>query len=220
MRKTIMAGALAAAFSLAFTAAPAGASNAIVSFTGGFQLSAFDTDETIGWVFTTDSALTVTALGWWTTDRGRTFADHRVSIWNDSGMLLGAVDIAAGPANDGVWRFVDVAPIALLAGGTYFIGGRDLFDDGDDYITSVDTLVLAPGLTFLGSAVSNSGAGFAFPGNIDFITTGGRFGPNFRFETAGGGVIPEPATWAMLIAGFGLVGSAMRRRNGRIAVSA
>ncbi|MFQ3665378.1 MAG: DUF4394 domain-containing protein [Sphingomonadaceae bacterium] len=30
---------------------------------------------------------------------------------------------------------------------------------------------------------------------------------------ATGGVIPEPATWAMLIAGFGLVGGAMRRRR-------
>jgi hypothetical protein len=29
----------------------------------------------------------------------------------------------------------------------------------------------------------------------------------------GGGVIPEPATWAMMIAGFGLVGGALRRRR-------
>ncbi|MFN7174641.1 MAG: PEPxxWA-CTERM sorting domain-containing protein, partial [Thermaurantiacus tibetensis] len=28
-----------------------------------------------------------------------------------------------------------------------------------------------------------------------------------------GGVIPEPATWAMLIAGFGLVGGMARRRR-------
>jgi hypothetical protein len=28
-----------------------------------------------------------------------------------------------------------------------------------------------------------------------------------------GGVIPEPATWAMMIAGFGLVGGALRRRR-------
>lgn len=33
------------------------------------------------------------------------------------------------------------------------------------------------------------------------------------------GGIPEPTTWAMLIAGFGLVGSAMRRRKDRIRVT-
>lgn len=31
------------------------------------------------------------------------------------------------------------------------------------------------------------------------------------------GVVPEPASWAMMIAGFGLVGGAMRRRVARIA---
>lgn len=29
----------------------------------------------------------------------------------------------------------------------------------------------------------------------------------------GGGVVPEPATWAMMITGFGMVGAAMRRRR-------
>lgn len=33
-------------------------------------------------------------------------------------------------------------------------------------------------------------------------------------------VVPEPATWAMMIAGFGLVGAAMRRRTGVARVTA
>jgi hypothetical protein len=33
------------------------------------------------------------------------------------------------------------------------------------------------------------------------------------------GAVPEPATWAMMIAGFGLAGMAMRRWNGRIALA-
>ena len=37
-------------------------------------------------------------------------------------------------------------------------------------------------------------------------------------EAGGGGVIPEPGTWAMLIAGFGLVGTGLRRRQ--VAVTA
>jgi len=38
----------------------------------------------------------------------------------------------------------------------------------------------------------------------------------FRSATVTGAV-PEPATWAMMIAGFGLVGGAMRRRSTKVA---
>lgn len=46
----------------------------------------------------------------------------------------------------------------------------------------------------------------------------GPFGPDrlaisiYGFAGRGGGAIPEPATWAILILGFGLVGAVLRRR--------
>lgn len=43
----------------------------------------------------------------------------------------------------------------------------------------------------------------------------------FKFSnlTVGSSAVPEPATWAMMILGFGMIGSAMRRRQVRTAVS-
>ena len=50
---------------------------------------------------------------------------------------------------------------------------------------------------------------------IDVLTGGYAVFDNIRItaDDTGGGVVPEPATWAMLIAGFGLVGAARRRQR-------
>ena len=52
------------------------------------------------------------------------------------------------------------------------------------------------------------------------LTPGGRFslldgqGNDFWFGADSfGAAVPEPATWAMMIVGFGLAGSAIRRRE-------
>jgi hypothetical protein len=41
----------------------------------------------------------------------------------------------------------------------------------------------------------------------------------FSHETTTVSAVPEPATWAMMITGFGLAGAAMRRRRGALAVA-
>lgn len=64
----------------------------------------------------------------------------------------------------------------------------------------------AAGINFNGIAKS-----IDFGGTANFIAFDNvTFGSD---RPGGGGVIPEPATWAMLITGFGLVGATMRRRR-------
>jgi len=51
------------------------------------------------------------------------------------------------------------------------------------------------------------------PGNLNYL---GSQGQGYRIDSLTMGV-PEPASWAMLIAGFGLVGAASRRRRAAVA---
>jgi hypothetical protein len=97
------------------------------------------------------------------------------------------------------------------------VGGSTSF--GDQFLTNggAGVFVAAFDDTDTFSTVSFWGDGFG-----EFLVIGGTI----RFASVGQGTlppvvpgaIPEPATWAMLIAGFGIVGMAARRR--REAVSA
>lgn len=87
------------------------------------------------------------------------------------------------------------------------------FDADDNLTAAYDLSVLAPISTPLASNA------FAFRG----IDGEGQLGKRFRlqgaFHRADGhrdrrrAPIPEPGTWTMLIAGFGLIGVALRRRR-------
>ncbi len=61
------------------------------------------------------------------------------------------------------------------------------------------------GVTFAGTAYSIDFGGTANQTGYDNIT--------FGSDRPGGGEVPEPATWAMMILGFGLVGASLRRRG-------
>ena len=53
----------------------------------------------------------------------------------------------------------------------------------------------------------------------DFFGTRSQIGTDFAFTLTGAGV-PEPATWAMMLIGFGAIGYSMRRRRGAREVQA
>jgi PEP-CTERM motif len=79
----------------------------------------------------------------------------------------------------------------------------------------------APGST--GFYCNWTAIGVSFSGIAKSIDFGG--GANFvayddiTFGSATPGAVPEPATWAMMIGGFGMVGGAMRYRRRKTAVS-
>jgi hypothetical protein len=74
------------------------------------------------------------------------------------------------------------------------------------------SLFLAQGSHQLVFDVTRTGTGF---GRGPFFVLDGV---SLRAQAAPPGPgVPEPATWAMMIAGFGLAGAALRRRNGGLA---
>ncbi len=65
------------------------------------------------------------------------------------------------------------------------------------------------------SATFAGGAAYAlFGGRTPSFNGNSIYADNVSFE---GGGVPEPATWGMMIAGFALAGSAMRRRKAQVA---
>lgn len=90
---------------------------------------------------------------------------------------------------------------------------------------NMTTVPFTNGDNFLGLRVTSGGQdyyGFAFTTNSTFN--------GFAFETSPGvgitattkfaAAVPEPATWALLILGFGTIGGAMRRRQTKVALAA
>jgi len=91
-------------------------------------------------------------------------------------------------------------PAMTLAAGSYYLALQ--------YVTPSFNVFLGSASAFGGAAQSNDGGATWAPGY------GG--GPGIAvtlYDNSWMGSVPEPASWAMMISGFGLIGAQLRRRR-------
>jgi hypothetical protein len=114
----------------------------------------------------------------------------------------------------------------LLSSISFYIGSLDAFNsftfslaDGTTQVVTGAILAALPGMDANGSQTSfttNGRLTFSFDSAITAVTMASG-GYSLEIGDVGavlvGAAVPEPATWAMMILGFGGVGTLMRRRR-------
>lgn len=97
-----------------------------------------------------------------------------------------------------------------ISGNVYDFGSAFNVSGGQQYFLYTNAL-----LSTIGAADDNYAGGNVFY-TSDANSVFGKFtdsDANFRLTAAPFAAVPEPATWAMFIGGFGLIGGVMRRRQ-------
>jgi hypothetical protein len=123
--------------------------------------------------------------------------------------------------------------LAVLGGGTatftqgmgqitsvgYDWGSIDRFNfikaySGDTLVSTIYGSAFPPATGAIGSTATNKFVtlNYAKSSNVDKLVFGSDTN-SFELDNISVAAVPEPATWAMLVVGFGLVGAAKRRRN-------
>ncbi len=152
---------------------------------------------------------------------GRVF-DHGDSllidgVFGESGSIFNVANLTltGGPLSGGItWL---VAPGDLRTIGV----NVDLFDAANMLVASDSFMGVTDGQAFSNFAVDGLIGNYrlVFSGTA---TQGGRYrinlgqdltAPGFMPIPTGGGVVPEPQSWALLLVGFGSMGVALRRRR-------
>lgn len=208
MRTMILAGALtAAAISAPVVAAPV--PNGTVSVA-----ALYNPTVTIG-----------TSTGTYTANSGNTFevlgTGGFTSVTGLNGTMNGTLTFATVEGATIAQSLPNFFVFNDGRGGTFNFSATSVQTASFSNIPNVSSSV---GLYILGN-VANAFQGFTpTPGSLtlSFNSTGGSpysASATLSVPPAGAGAVPEPASWAMMITGFGMAGWAMRRRRGKTRVS-
>ena len=190
------------AVAAAFTVVLSASANATTVFapTGAIV---FDHDPNkpvnLGNVFTPTANVLATSLGFYN-PTNLVGGGETVALYNSAGSLLTQTFVNVLGNNAGHYSFGSIAPILLTAGQQYTVVnfvGANAWAYGS---------VIATGATFNYDS-------YAYGPSLAFTTNTGGGGPAYLGPNLTVEAVPEPATWAMLLLGFGMIGFAMRKRS-------
>jgi hypothetical protein len=139
------------------------------------------------------------------------------SVLNGINPKPNQTDLGEGPISGQEVRFnVDFTTPFDLPAGHYFFVPQVQVENGEFFWLSAPRPIVAPGTPFplgvtdLQTWIRNA------PLDPDWLRVGGDIVGNSAFNmtfSLSGDVVPEPAAWALMLAGFGLAGAALRRRR-------
>lgn len=158
----------------------------------------------LGFEFTTNRAIEVTALGFYDDLKNDLVESHEVGVFNQDKTLLGKAIVNPGDLLEGWFRYTSLQqPIQLAASQTYYIAA---LTKSEQYTWSPSGFVTDPSINYVRSAYTLSSS-LVFP-NPPAPTDNnlGYFGPNFKVKTGDKEPVPEPfSVLGSLTAGlFGL----------------
>ncbi len=173
---------VAAVSVLAFSGSCLAQVPAVTSFSGGTNFLSIDsTNLTLGWSFTANANLTVSALGFWDVNPPSPLQNsHQVGLWTVSGTLLASGTVLTNSPLTGSWAYVSISPVALTSGQTYVVAALQASPFNEIYTrvpVSGGSVATSSLITIGTSVVSATSTGFVFP-NIAEPTYIARFGPN------------------------------------------
>ncbi len=164
--------------------------------------------------FTANQAITVDALAFFF-NTADVAGSHAVALFDMSGNKLAETVVDTADALIGHFRYSSIAAVNLIAGASYRIVG--LGNDGE-FAVSQDVNVDSA-ISFLQAGIGNDSNNTSpdfFPADTSWGAAGDPtdafWGASFSFAPTHA-EIPEPATYALFIAGLGFLLIARRRKS-------
>ena len=219
--KSILLVAASASFALALCGGVAQAATQVIGVSPTTTGNQPETGLDLGIDFTVAKDVKVYGLGAFTNGS----SSIPVSLYSSGGALLASATISGSPAAGSDYVFSGLSSALLLTPGTYQIEATYDSSSNKDYNPYEPGGTSSITFDTLGGALSLAGDYYNYPGvggmatTPDALSTGGYGAGTFEASA-----VPEPATWAIMLAGLIGLGAILRvggrRKNaGLIATS-